>query len=120
MNWNGELWLIDHGASLYFHHSWRDVEEALRDPFPYIRTHALLPYASKLEEADKLMRQAITPRTLNKIVDLIPNDWLEEEGSEISADERRETYRRFLTGRLANSSIFTHRAIEERNRLSLK
>ena len=120
MNWNGELWLIDHGASLYFHHSWRDVEEALRDPFPYIRTHALLPYASKLEEADKLMRQAITPRTLNKIVDLIPNDWLEEEGSEISADERRETYRRFLTGRLANSSIFTQRAIEERNRLSLK
>ena len=117
MMWNNELWLIDHGASLYFHHSWRPVEEAAADPFPFIRTHALLPYASRLEEADKLMRQAITPRTLSKIVDMIPEEWLTEPDSEISASERRETYRRFLTERLAKSEIFTRRAIEERAKL---
>lgn len=117
MNWNGEIWLIDHGASLYFHHSWRDVEEALLDPFPYIKTHVLLPRASRLEEADHLMRQAITPRTLNKIVDLIPEEWLIEEGSEITPAQRRDVYRRFLTGRLAASGIFTRRAIEERERM---
>lgn len=117
MNWNGEVWLIDHGASLYFHHSWKNVEEALRDPFPYIKSHVLLPQASRLEEADRLMRQAITPRTLGKIVDLIPEEWLTEEGSEITAGERRETYRRFLTGRLAESRIFTAKAIEEREKL---
>ena len=117
MNWHGELWLIDHGASLYFHHSWRDVEEALRDPFPYIKTHVLLPRATRLAEADKLMRQAITPRTLNQIVDLIPEEWLVEEGSGISSAERRETYRRFLTGRLAESSIFTTQAIKEREKI---
>ncbi|MDE6032459.1 MAG: aminotransferase class I and II, partial [Muribaculaceae bacterium] len=54
--WHGELWLIDHGAALYFHHSWRNPEAAALDPFPFIKNHALLPYASKLEEADKLMR----------------------------------------------------------------
>ena len=118
MIWHNELWLIDHGASLYFHHSWKDPETAALDPFPYISRHALLPYATRLEEADTLMRQAITPRTLNKIVDLIPEEWLEEEGSEISPTERREGYRKFLTKRLAESNIFTQEAIRQRNMLS--
>ncbi|MDE6443692.1 MAG: aminotransferase class I and II [Muribaculaceae bacterium] len=117
MIWHNELWLIDHGASLYFHHSWKDPETAALDPFPYISRHALLPYATRLEEADTLMRQAITPRTLNKIVDLIPEEWLEEEGSEISPTERREGYRKFLTKRLAESNIFTQEAIRQRNML---
>lgn len=117
MIWHDELWLIDNGASLYFHHSEKDPEEAALDPFPYIRTHALLPYASRLEEADKLMRQAITPRTLNKIVDLLPEEWLIDESSEISAEQRRNGYKIFLTKRLANSSIFVSKAIEERNKL---
>lgn len=117
MVWHNELWLIDHGASLYFHHSGRDPEEAALDPFPYIKNHALLPYAERLEEADKLMRQAITPRTLNKIVDLLPEEWLIEEGSETSPEECRKGYKTFLTKRLANSRIFVEKAIEERNRL---
>lgn len=117
MIWNKELWLIDHGASLYFHHSWRDASEAARDPFPYIKTHVLLPYANRLEEADKLMRQAITPRTLSKIVDLIPEEWLREDGSDIKPSERREAYRKFLTERLASSKIFTAEAIRQRENL---
>ena len=118
MIWHNELWLIDHGASLYFHHSWKDPATAAKDPFPYISRHALLPVASRLEEADSLMRQAITPRTLNKIVDLIPEEWLEEEDSELTAAERREGYRKFLTGRLAESKIFTQEAIRQRQLLN--
>ncbi len=117
MIWHNELWLIDHGASLYFHHSWKDPETAALDPFPYINRHALLPFATRLEEADSLMRQAITPRTLNHIVDLIPEEWLEEEGSELTAAQRREGYRTFLTKRLAQSKIFTEEAIRQRNML---
>ncbi|MBD5282246.1 MAG: aminotransferase class I and II [Bacteroides sp.] len=117
--WHGELWLIDHGAALYFHHSWRNPEAAALDPFPFIKNHALLPYASKLEEADKLMRQAITPRTLNQIVDLLPNSWLQEEGREMSPAEVRDVYKKFLTERLKNSSIFVKQAIDERRRLNL-
>ncbi|MDE7160480.1 MAG: aminotransferase class I and II [Muribaculaceae bacterium] len=117
MMWHDELWLIDHGASLYFHHSGRDPEEAARDPFPYIDRHALLPYADRLEEADRLMRQAITPRTLSKIVDMIPQEWLSEEGSETTAEEHREQYRTFLTQRLAESHIFTQEAVRQREKI---
>lgn len=117
MIWKNELWLIDHGASLYFHHSGRDAAEAALDPFTYIKSHAMLPYADRLEEADRLMRQAITPRTLNKIVDLIPDEWLVEEGDSASPLEKRNAYKTFLTKRLANSKVFVARAIEERNRL---
>ncbi|MDE6223594.1 MAG: aminotransferase class I and II [Muribaculaceae bacterium] len=117
--WHGELWLIDHGASLHFHHSWRNLDDAPLDPFPFIRNHALLPYASQLAEADKLMRQAITPRTLNRIVDLIPDSWLLAEGDPETPAEKREVYRRFLTERLKNSSIFVNRAIDERKRLTV-
>lgn len=115
MMWHNELWLIDHGASLYFHHSWKDVEQAIADPFPYIKTHVLLPYATRLEEADRLMRQAITPRTLSAIVDLIPDEWLEETGSDVTPSQRRETYRKFLTGRLAGSKVFVEEAVKQHN-----
>lgn len=117
MVWHSELWLIDHGASLYFHHAWRNVDDAVADPFPYIRTHIFLPYATNLREADKLMRQAITPRTLSKIVDAIPEDWLTEPGEDISPQERREVYRKFLLGRLANSYLFVEEAEKQRNLL---
>lgn len=117
MIWNKELWLIDHGAALYFHHSGKNPEEAALDPFPYIRLHALLPQADQLIEADRLMRQAITPRTLNKIIDLIPDEWLKEEGDSITPEEKRAGYKTFLTKRLANSHVFLEKAIEERNKL---
>lgn len=117
MMWHNEVWLIDHGASLYFHHSRKDPLEAARDPFPYIKTHVMLPFASKLEEADRLMRQAITPRTLSQIVDAIPEDWLQGEDDERTPQEIRETYRTMLTTRLAESKIFVGEAIKQRNAL---
>ena len=115
MIWNHELWLIDHGASLYYHHSGKDPEEAAKDPFPYIKSHVLLPSASQLKEADKLMRQAITPRTLQKIVDLLPEQWLMEENADPVI--MREGYKTFLTQRLANSAIFVNQAIAEREKI---
>lgn len=133
MMWNDEVWLIDHGASLYFHHSDKDPVEAAKDPFPYVKNHIMLPYASRLDEADSLMRQAITPRTLNKIVDLIPDEWLTDEtilgivgddyieGESQTANERqvaekRDKYRKFLVNRLANTAPFVERAKEERKK----
>lgn len=101
MMWNNELWLIDHGSSFYFHHTNKDAEEAARNPFPYIKNHVLLPYATKMEEADKLMRQAITPRTLEKIVDLLPDTWLQpEEYDGKSPKEIKDYYKTYLLERL--------------------
>ena len=115
--WNRELWLIDHGASLMFHHAWGDVEKALMSPFPYIKDHALLPRASRLAEADKLLRQKITPRTLEKIVDAIPEEWLRWDDTDMTPHEIRGVYKRFLTGRLANSAVFVNQAEEARKKL---
>lgn len=115
--WNRELWLIDHGASLYFHHSWRNVEEAALTPFPFIRDHALLPKASGIAEANRWMRQHITPRTLEKIVDLVPEDWLDYGMEGITAADVRQQYKRFLTERLKHSSNFVNEAIDARRRL---
>ena len=116
MIWNNELWLIDHGSSFYFHHANKDFEEAAESPFAFVKNHVLLPYASKLVEADKLMRQAITPRTLNKIVDLLPDEWLdpnEYEGR--SPQEIKEAYKIYLNNRLKSSSVFTEQAVKEYN-----
>lgn len=114
---NGELWLIDHGASFVFHHSWSNPADAALSTFPYISRHALLPRASRLKEADAFMRQKITPRTLEKIVAMIPDEWLHWPDSDLSPDEIRKAYSTFLTTRLANSSIFVNQAINERERL---
>lgn len=118
MIWHNELWLIDHGASFYFHHSDKDIVEASKDPFPYIKNHVLLPYANRLEETDKLMRQAITPRTLNKIIDLIPSTWLEESDFNGKTSQQiKENYKEFLNLRLANTLPFVQQAIAEREKI---
>ena len=115
--WQRELWLIDHGASFIFHHAWGDSAKAALSPFPYIKDHALLPFATRLEEADKAMRQKITPRTLAKIVDLVPDEWLQWEGVEQSPAEIRDAYKTFLSERLKHSHIFVKAAEDARKSL---
>lgn len=112
--WHGETWLIDHGASLYFHHSWRDFDKAAVSPFPYIKDHALLHKASMLEETDMIMHSRITPEAISAIVDSVPDEWLVEDGRSMSVDEVRSVYRNFLTRRLESSGTFTKQAVDAR------
>lgn len=112
-----ELWLIDHGASLYFHHNWTGWEKAALSPFPYIRDHALLRDASMLEDADREMRQRITPELIDRIVDAIPDEWLIQASAAILPGEQRRVYSEFLKTRLSNSHIFVNHAREARNAL---
>src|SRR5664279_5228011 len=58
--WNTELWLIDHGASLYFHYAPENWEQKAETPFPQVKNHVLLPYASKLEEVDLKFQSILT------------------------------------------------------------
>lgn len=115
--WNRELWLIDHGSSLFFHHSWTGWEKAALSPFAYIKDHALLRDASALEEADADLRRRITPEFIAAIVDAIPEEWLAQASETVSPDEQRHVYRTFLTDRLANSQIFVRHAIDARKAL---
>ena len=94
------------------------MEEAAKSAFPFVKNHVLLPKASRMVEADKLMRQAITPRTLDKIVDLLPDAWLdpnEYEGK--TPQEIKNDYKKYLNRRLKSSSVFIEKAVEEYNQI---
>jgi hypothetical protein len=106
--WNKELWLIDHGASLYFHYSPENWEMKAETPFVQVKNHVLLPWASRLDETDKRFQSVLVSEKLKDIVDLIPDEWLNAEGQ--SAAEARDIYFRFLQIRLAASKIFIKEA----------
>ena len=115
--WHGETWAIDHGATLYFHHSWDGWERAAVSPFPYIKDHALLRYATRLHEIDEEMRARITPEWLRSVVDAVPAEWLVHEGSALTPDDVRKVYAEFLARRLDNSEIFVKQAEDARQAL---
>lgn len=109
-----ETWLIDHGASLYFHHAWSDPEKAALSPFPYVRDHALLNKADDLAGADRRAHQLLSPEFFAEVTAMIPDSWLEWPGAPDTPANLRDIYLRFLTQRFENSQIFTDYAINER------
>ena len=115
--WHKELWLIDHGASLYFHHSWDNWAQQSQSPFASIKSHVLLPQAAELEEVDAEFRQKLTPERIRAIVALVPDQWLSDESTTQSAEERRQVYIQFLEARLAASEIFVKEAQNARKTL---
>ncbi|WP_247233460.1 HipA family kinase [Telluribacter sp. SYSU D00476] len=108
--WHRELWLIDHGAALYFHHTGQPWEEQARRPFPQIKDHVLLPLATELDAVDAEFRQVLTEEKIRSIVSLVPDQWLLEGEPE----EQRQVYVQFLTTRLAHSEIFVNGAKDAR------
>jgi len=108
--WNKELWLIDHGASLYFHHSWDNWVEQSTRPFLQVKDHVLLPRAAELEAVDKEFRSILTKERIRSIVSLIPDEWLTGWSQPGSPDELREVYIQFLDNRIAASQIFVKEA----------
>ena len=115
--WNRELWLIDHGSSFFFHHSWDGWEKAPLTPFAYIKDHALLRDASLLDDADAFMHTVITGAWLSELVDSIPEEWLRQASEIVGPQEQREVYKHFLLTRFANSQIFVRHAADARRAL---
>jgi hypothetical protein len=115
--WKKELWLIDHGASLYFHHSWSNWEKHAQSPFALIKDHVLLPQASLLTETDILFKERLTPEILQEIVNLIPDVWLQWEDVDSTPEELRTVYLQFLLTRLKHSDNFIKEAQNAREKL---
>lgn len=115
--WHKELWLIDHGAALYFHHGSPDWTEQSKRPFVQVKDHVLLPQASELQTVDAEFRQRLTPERIDAIVALIPDDWLMHEPDSATPAEQRQAYGQFLISRLANSEIFVNAATDARHAL---
>ena len=115
--WHKELWLIDHGACLYFHHSWNNWEKHAQSPFALIKDHVLLPQASLLQEVDAEFKTILSDEVLQSIVNLIPEEWLVWEDSDETPQALREVYLQFLSIRLNHSEIFINEAQNARKTL---
>ena len=107
LEWHGQLWLIDHGAALYFHHAGGAAGRE-RMPFPEVAEHVLLPFASSIVEADARLAPRVTHELLERVVGEVPEAWL--------AETAGGEYVRFLEGRLAAPRGFVHEAEEARGR----
>lgn len=100
--WNRQLWLIDHGASLYFHHGHTDWQEQAIRPFALIKDHVLLRYATAMESADAKAKALLSDAKIKEIISWLPDDWFEAGVDPILQKAR---YVEYFTTRLAHSDI---------------
>ncbi len=110
--WHRRLWLIDHGAALYFQHHWDGDPERAQDTFSLIKDHVLLPRAERLREIDTTSIARLAPDIIARIVQLIPDAWLT--GTD-DPSARRHAYTQFLQRRLEAPRAFVEEAIRARS-----
>jgi hypothetical protein len=108
--WHGRPWLIDHGAALYIHHTWRDPDEHARRPFERIRDHVLLPYAGSVADADARHAERIDETLLATLADALPDTWLPDDPAAGDAASQRRAYVRYLSRRLEAPRPFVEEA----------
>ncbi|MGJ8548577.1 HipA family kinase [Winogradskyella wichelsiae] len=114
LNWNKELWVIDNGASFYFHHNWSTWKNHLTRTFPLIKDHVLLERASLLDKASKAIISALNKDTIEDIVSKIPEDWLVNESDTLSPNEMRNAYIEYLNSRLSKIDLLVKEAKDAR------
>jgi hypothetical protein len=112
--WHGRPWLIDHGAALYIHHTWRDPDAHARRPFERIRDHVLLPYAGSIEAADARNAGRVDEAFLTALVAALPDVWLPDDPTVGDADAQRAAYVRYLARRLEAPRPFVKEADDAR------
>ena len=113
--WHRRLWLIDHGAALYFHHQWDGYPERSKSPFQLVKDHVLLGFATELQEADARLTQRLSTKTLAAIIGLIPDAWLEDELAFASKAEYRKAYLDYFLSRLQSPHPFVEEALRARS-----
>ncbi len=114
--WHHKLWMIDHGAALYIHFTWREPALHARRPFPKIVDHVLLPYASSIAEADARLAPRVRRELLEGILAAVPDAWLADgAGSMTSPDDHRRAYVEYLLGRLESPRPFVEDADRARH-----
>jgi hypothetical protein len=110
--WENNLWLIDHGAALYFHHNWSgDYLAQSRSPFAYIKQHVLIRLAGAIRQADEQLRPQLTDALLATIVAAIPAVWLGAEEPFATQEEHRTAYLNYLIARRDGAAGFVEEAV---------
>ena len=113
--WHRKLWLIDHGAALIFHHQWEGYLERSTSPFPMIKDHVLLGLASRLAEVDADMTRRLPADVISTVLDLVPDDWLEDNPLFKTTEDQRAAYVQYLVARLQAPRRFVEEAIRARS-----
>jgi hypothetical protein len=117
LDWHRRLWLIDHGAALYFHHAWDRADTAARSPFAPIKDHVLLPWASTLPAAGERLRARLSPSVVEEVLAAVPDAWLDGEPRFESPAAHRAAYARLLEERLGAADVFEREALRARDHL---
>ena len=115
--WHRELWLIDHGASLYFHHSWGDYLERAAAPFTPIRDHVLLPWATEIEEVDSDFAKKISIHAIREVLAMIPDEWLGDVAQFANVALHRSAYEKWFEKRLTEPRVWAEEAARARTLL---
>src|SRR6185312_4516287 len=112
--WHARLWLIDHGAALYFHHGWGpdDPLEGSRDPFAEVRAHVLFPWASAIAAAGEHLARVFVPPLFERVIAAIPDAWLVGDRAFVSPEAQRHAYLAWLNARAAALPAIVHQAQE--------
>jgi hypothetical protein len=110
--WHRNPWLIDHGATLYFHHSpgWNEDSTRSRSEFPGIKDHVLLGHATMITEVDESMTALVTADVIEGILSQVPDTWLAGEAEGAPPADIRTAYRRYLIDRLEAPRAFVREA----------
>jgi hypothetical protein len=103
--WHRKLWMIDHGAALYFHHATSDFMSRAKDPFPAVKDHVLLRFADAIAQADASLAPRLAPEVIAGVVALVPPEWERDPGRYID----------YFTARLASPRAFVEEAIRARS-----
>jgi hypothetical protein len=110
--WHRELWLIDHGAALYFHHSW-DSASASPQRFagqPYdLSDHVFAERAGRSAELDAGLAGRIDKAVLTEVLEQVPDEWLETTPARPDPAAVRASYLDYLLARLADRTAWLPR-----------
>jgi hypothetical protein len=117
LNWHRQLYFIDHGAALFFHHEWSSIAAKATSRFPEIGQHILLPWADNLGQASAVAHERLSPALFEGILEQVPDAWLTAERDLIEPAQKRVAYLDHLVRRLAASTIFEEEAANARKRL---
>jgi hypothetical protein len=110
----GALWLIDHGAALYWHHDWNGSTTGSERPFPLIREHVLLPWADALPAAGAALRARLDDATVARVVGLVPDDWFVATPELPTPAAHRAAYEAHFRARRAATDVFVEEAVRAR------
>ena len=113
--WHKRLWLIDHGAALYFHHGWTDMAQRAKDRFSLVKQHILLQFANDIQAANQEMKSKLTEAAIRGIVELVPDEWMDGGSPFPNVGEMKEAYIEYLLRRLDERRYFVEEALRARS-----